>query len=252
MKKLTVALTAMATLFVLAGCGGATGSGIKGPEVDTSKMNRPELIDYPGSALGAEIPAWVVAVADGDAKKIRKSLDLDENTVIFPITNKGSNLDFLKAWSDQVESREEVASSIKQNVARIVQQEMEGKSSDEATIQKAINTYGTSNTNITVNGLQKVAQYWIQTRTLKAGLKSAQNGDSDYTYEYTYYVVYAMEKSLFDSQMKAAMDNVDDNDTEIQFLKEVVTMKMAEKYDLLSENEVDDVDFSNVKVESIE
>lgn len=187
----------------------------------------PEVIDYPGKALGTAVPDWVFAVDQGANKKIAKALGLDTKTKIFVVTNKGTDLDFLKTWSDQVDIRAEVASAIEQTVAQSVQAAFDGKDADTQTKERAYSIYSASMTNLTLNGLQKEAHYWIKTRTPKAGVKKARK-DTDYDIEYTYYVVFGIEKDSFQEQMEAAIADVEDNTNQSELLKSVLTEKLNE------------------------
>ena len=116
----------------------------------------PEVIDYKGKALGSEIPAWVKAVSDGAIRKVYKSLEIDlGEDKIFVLYNKGSDLDFLKTWTDQVDARAEVASAIEQTVAQTVQSELNATQTDVQTKERKAKIYSAAMTNLTLNGLMK-------------------------------------------------------------------------------------------------
>ena len=57
----------------------------------------------------------------------------------------------------------------------------------------------------------KEANYWIKNRTSKTGVKTLEK-TSDYDTEYTYYVVFSIGKANINRQMKAAIDDVPDNE----------------------------------------
>ena len=134
MKKNLTKIMAIATLMALAKFSAFAAPKGKAPKM---KAGTPVVIDYQGQALGSEIPAWVVAIGEGSQKKVRKSLDIDKEDAIFILQNKGNDLDFLKAWTDQIDVRAEVASSIEQTVAQSVIAELDAK---DAT-QEKIMTY---------------------------------------------------------------------------------------------------------------
>lgn len=211
----------------------------------------PEVIDYKGKALGSEIPAWVKAVSDGAVRKVYRSLELDmTEDKIFVLYNKGSDLDFLKTWTDQVDARAEVASSIEQTVAQTVESELKAvKSTSQEEKERKAKIYSASMTNLTLNGLMKEADYWIKTRTPKTDVKSPEKA-SDYDVEYTYYVVFSISKTNFDRQVTAAMDDVPDNDDQTKFLKEVLTRKLKES--IITNKDPEIVDFKNAKVEEVD
>lgn len=220
------------------------------PKGKAPKMvaGRPMVIDYQGQATGSEIPAWVQAITDGSQKKVRKSLDIGENDAIFILSNKGNDLDFLKTWTDQVDVRAEVASSIEQTIGQTVISELDAKEASKQTKERAAKLYSSTMTNITLNGLTKEAYYWIKTRTLKPGVKKAKK-ETDYTDEYTYYVVYSIKQSVYNLQLKKALDDVEDNDDQTVFLKSVLTEKLTQT---ILMPETTNVDFGDSDLEILE
>ena len=127
-------LTVCALGTMLASCGSTLK--LKGEE-PVMNTGRPEVIDYQGLALGSAVPDWVIAIGDGSEKRVRKSLDIPNSKQIFILQNKGNDLDFLKAWTDQVDARAEIASSIEQTIAQTVQSEMEVRQAEQQVKTKA-------------------------------------------------------------------------------------------------------------------
>lgn len=243
MKRVILSLLmAFALVGVLASCGSTLK--LKGEE-PVMNTGRPEVIDYQGLALGSQIPDWVVAIGDGSERRVRKSLDIPSSMQIFILQNKGNDLDFLKAWTDQVDARAEIASSIEQTIAQTVQSEMEVRQADTQQKIKAAKIYSATMTNVTLNGLFKEDYYWIKTRTPKVDVKNPKLA-TDYNYEYTYYVVYTLDKELYERQIKQAMDDIEDNDDQTVFLKDVLSDKLMSTI-LLPEGE--NISFEYVPVE---
>ena len=242
MKKIQffIMATFVASLFL-----GCTSAKLKGEE-PVMATGTPEIIDYPGIALGKTIPEWVMAIDEGANKKVAKALNLDKNSKIFVVTNKGNDLDFLKTWSDQVDIRAEVASTIEQTVAQSVQSAFEGSDSTVQEKSRAFNIYSAAMTNVTLNGLEKEASYWVKTRILKEGLKKAKK-DSDYIIDYTYYVVFSIDKDLFDKQIKSAIEDVEDHTNQSSMLKEILSVKLGEQVMMDSDEEYDFVDYGYEK-----
>lgn len=244
MKRIILsALTALALVGLLASCGSTLK--LKGEE-PIMNTGRPEVIDYQGLALGSAVPDWVIAIGDGSEKRVRKSLDIPNSKQIFILQNKGNDLDFLKAWTDQVDARAEIASSVEQTIAQTVQSEMEVRQADSQEKVKAAKIYSATMTNVTLNGLFKEDYYWIKTRTPKVDVAKPKLA-TDYNYEYTYYVVYTLDKDLYERQIAQAMDDVQDNDDQTVFLKDVLSEKLMSTI-LLPETE--DISFAYVPYES--
>ena len=236
-------LTVCALGTMLASCGSTLK--LKGEE-PVMNTGRPEVIDYQGLALGSAVPEWVIAIGDGSERRVRKSLDIPNSKQIFILQNKGNDLDFLKAWTDQVDARAEIAASVEQTIAQTVQSEMEVRQADSQQKAKAAKIYSATMTNVTLNGLSKEDYYWIKTRTPKVDVKTPKLA-TDYNYEYTYYVVYTLDKDLYERQIAQAMDDVQDNDDQTVFLKDVLSEKLMSTI-LLPETE--DISFAYVTYES--
>lgn len=218
MKKLLFAVAVIATLFA----GTAVAKTKK-----TKQKYRPELVDWKGQALGQEIPKWVEAVSDGDKAGVKKALKLDKDTMIFVLTREGDNLDFLKTWVDQIDARTEVASSIETTIANAVETELTAQQADTQTIERKAKLYSAQATNITLNGLQKLNDYWVTTRALKLGLKKGKKAE-DYITKTTYLVVFGIDSAIYDQQLKAAIENVDDNSDQTEKLRELLTTKCSD------------------------
>lgn len=219
MKKLLFAIALIAMI---------TGSSVfakaKKPK---QAAGRPELIDYKGQALGREIPKWVEAIADGDKASLKKAMKLDKDEMLFVLSRDGDNLDFLKVWVDQIDARVEVASSLETTIANAVETELSAQQVETEEVQRRAKLYSAQATNMTLNGLQKLNDYWIKTRTLKTGLKKGKK-DEDYTYRTTYFVVFAMDKNVYDEQLQAAMNNVDDDNDQTETLRNLLTVKCSD------------------------
>lgn len=222
MKKLLFVVALIATLFAT-----DVFAAKKAKTKKAKNTGRPELIDWKGQAVGSEIPNWVVAVSDGDKNAVKKALKLDSDMMLFVLTKDGDNLDFLKTWVDQIDARVEVASSLETTIANAVQTELQASQTDAETVQRKANLYSAQATNMTLNGLQKLNDYWIKTRTLKTGVKKAKS-DADYNTKTTYFVVFGMDQKIYNEQLKAALDNVDDNDDQTETLRNVLTAKCSE------------------------
>lgn len=217
MKKIKIALLALMVAAIALPVFAAK----KGPNAKMA-VNRPQVIDYQGATLGKEIPEWVDVLLEGNNAAVEKKLGLS-GVKTFIVEANGPNLDMLKSWTDLVNIETEVAGQIERQVAQTVQATMAGmEDAGEAEVQKAIDMYAVSAKNVTINGLEKKAQFWVETQQIKPGLKKAKN-PSDYIVRYTYYVVYCCDAKLFEKQMKAAMDDVEDNTKYADVLRQKTT-----------------------------
>ncbi len=216
MKKIKFALIAL--MIVAIAC--PVFAAKKGPKAKMT-VNRPEIIDYQGGSLGKEIPGWVEVLVEGNNAAVEKALSLN-GVKTFIVEATGPNKEFLQTWTDLVRIETEVAGQIERQVAQSIQATMAGTEADQTEVNKAIDMYAASLKNVTINGLEKRASFWVQTQAVKPGLKKAK-GPEDLIVQYTYYVVYVCDKNLFEKQIKAAMEDIEDNTKYADLLRSKTT-----------------------------
>ena len=177
-------------------------------------------------ALGSSIPGWVEAVLEGDNKGISKSLKIDlSESQIFVFTNQGDDLEFLKTWTDQVDVQRQVANSFSMAVGQSANAVFQGSASgSETKRQQAIDQTVKALSAMEINGLLKEAQYWMQFRKPKTGVKiTKKSTDADFETYYEYYVVFTMNRRVYDTQLQAALNGVEDNASETVLLKKALS-----------------------------
>lgn len=185
-----------------------------------------EIVNGPGMALGSSIPGWVEAVLQGDNKGISKSLKIDlSESQIFVFTNQGDDLEFLKTWTDQVDVQRQVANSFSMAVGQSANAVFQGSASgSETKRQQAIDQTVKALSAMEINGLLKEAQYWMQFRKPKTGVKiTKKSTDADFETYYEYYVVFTMNRRVYDTQLQAALNGVEDNASETVLLKKALS-----------------------------
>ena len=189
-----------------------------------------EIVNRPGMALGTDIPSWVEAVLEGDNKSIAKSLKIDlKEQQIFVFSNQGTDLEFLKTWTDQVDVQRQVANSFSMAVGQSANAVFQGASGDENKKKMAIDQTIKALSAMEINGLLKESQYWIQFRKPKQGMKvTKKSPDSAYEYYYEYYVVFTMNRELYETQLEAALNGVEDNASETVLLKKALSQDLRQ------------------------
>ena len=181
-----------------------------------------EIVNRPGMALGTDVPGWVQAVLEGDNKGIAKALKIDpEETQVFVFSIQGDDLEFLKTWTDQVDVQRQVANSFSMAVGQSANAVLQGTSGSESNMQRAIDQTVKALSAMEINGLLKDAQYWIQ-------FKRPKQGESAFDYYYEYYVVFTMKRSIYDKQLDAALNGVEDNASETVLLKKALSANLRE------------------------
>lgn len=221
MKKIALSLSAIIAAALFASCGSTKNT------VQISSQNvKIERVDWQGASTGSMPPAWLEAVTSGDRDAVAKSLNVDsKENKVFVISNSGSNLDFLKAWTDNVDAVSEVSGSMSRVVGQSVRANMGGTPEE---IQKNVDQAVTVASSVELIGLEKRASYWVKTRRVKTGVKEAKT-DADYEPAvYNYYVVYTMSNEVFQKSLESAMDRgISENTENASVLKQIITASLA-------------------------
>jgi len=239
MSKVVSLFITAAVLFAVTGCGTTSsvkGSGIKGSK-PTMAASRAKIIDYQGAAFGAEIPEWVIKVAEGEYSETALSTIMPalKGRKIFVTMADGDNLEFVKQWTDLVDVETQVGDTMQRIVGKVVSASEDakaketGKEADPTEVNRKLKLYKEAVAAVEINGLEKTASYWVEKQT---GTKKEGN----FKDVYEYYAVWSMDKKVYDTQLNAALDNVKDNTSEAETLKKTLKNKLNDL--VLSSNDL--------------
>ena len=222
MKRIIGCIAAILLFTLAMGCTTTSvkSSHIKGTAAKVNTGKR-VIIDYQGATLGKAVPMWVELLVEGQysqqvLSKVMPGLD---GKKVFVTTGRGDNLDFVRTWSDLVDIETEVA-------GKAVEATMEGtsaaqgKKADPSTVEHTVTMYRDSLVTVRLSGLERIASYWTETQVI--------NGKAVVDDYLEYYSVWAMDEALFDKQLKAAMERIDETTTEAAELKNLVKSKLKE------------------------
>ena len=222
-------ILALAALCFLSSCGTTkvTGSGIKGKAAKVQK-NYVTILDYQGASFGSEIPQWVVEIGNGNysAEYLSPIMPGISGKKPFVVVARGDNLEFTKQWADLVDVENQVGDEMQRIVGKAVSASQKGRSKqtgdvkDATLLEQELNMYKQAVSAVELNGLEKIASYWIQKE-----VKPSKSSKESKVY-YEYYAVWGMNKKLNDIQIQNAMNSVDDNTDEGKALKETLSLKL--------------------------
>lgn len=206
MKKIGWIIVGIFILFVIVGCASTKLKDATG-EI--------QLIEHKGSAWGTGLPSWISTVTEksSDQKSLEKALGL-KNKKIWILQKKGENLDFLKAWVDQVDARADIAASVNQVVRDIILAQQFGTKEE---MEQEVKQYSGRFAETALNGLVRETDWWSRTRQLPVGAE-------EYTTQYNYMVIYSMDEDLFEKHIK---DAYEDSENEV-LMKEILSKLMEE------------------------
>ena len=193
-----------------------------------------ERLDWQGRATGSPIPEWVLAVGDNNKREVVRQLELS-GYMVWSFNASGEDLEFLESWTDKVELQSNVAQSISSSIGRATQASLEAEQSIDDTVKdKTLTDVTTVLSNVRVNGLEKIASYWIKTRS---ALTAKPAADTDWEVKYTYYSVWAIKKELYEQQIDAAIKGIDENTAQDEVLMELISASI--KKTILDDEDAD-------------
>lgn len=229
MKK-SILILSVVTALVFAGCGTTKtvkGSGIKGNAAKVQK-SYVTILDYQGASFGSEIPQWVVEIGNGNysAEALLPILPGISGKKPFVVVARGDNLEYTRQWADLVDVENQVGDEMQRIVGKAVSAVQKGRAKqvgdtkDATVLEQELNMYKQAVSAVELNGLEKIASYWIQKE-----VKPSKNSKESKVY-YEYYAVWGMNKKLYDLQIQSALDGVEDNTDEGKALKETLSLKL--------------------------
>lgn len=229
MKK-SILILSVVTALVFAGCGTTKtvkGSGIKGNAAKVQK-SYVTILDYQGASFGSEIPQWVVEIGNGNysAEALLPILPGISGKKPFVVVARGDNLEYTRQWADLVDVENQVGDEMQRIVGKAVSAVQKGRAKqvgdtkDATVLEQELNMYKQAVSAVELNGLEKIASYWIQKE-----VKPSKNSKESKIY-YEYYAVWGMNKKLYDIQIQSALDGVEDNTDEGKALKETLSLKL--------------------------
>ena len=229
MKK-SILILSVVTALVFAGCGTTKtvkGSGIKGNAAKVQK-SYVTILDYQGASFGSEIPQWVVEIGNGNysAEALTPILPGISGKKPFVVVARGDNLEYTRQWADLVDVENQVGDEMQRIVGKAVSAVQKGRAKqvgdtkDATVLEQELNMYKQAVSAVELNGLEKIASYWIQKE-----VKPSKNSKESKVY-YEYYAVWGMNKKLYDIQIQSALDGVEDNTDEGKALKETLSLKL--------------------------
>ena len=229
MKK-SILILSVVTALVFAGCGTTKtvkGSGIKGNAAKVQK-SYVTILDYQGASFGSEIPQWVVEIGNGNysAEALLPILPGISGKKPFVVVARGDNLEYTRQWADLVDVENQVGDEMQRIVGKAVSAVQKGRAKqvgdtkDATVLEQELNMYKQAVSAVELNGLEKIASYWIQKE-----VKPSKNSKESKVY-YEYYAVWGMNKKLYDIQIQSALDGVEDNTDEGKALKETLSLKL--------------------------
>ncbi|MDR3049832.1 MAG: hypothetical protein LBV16_08385 [Elusimicrobiota bacterium] len=210
LKKFAPSLLSFVFAVILfAGCG-AGKVGIASPAAKAAPKVERVILDYKGAALGTEVPAWVEAAINDDYQTLESMPRFKDRLAVIAIES-GKNLDLLKSWANNFAIQSQLSRQISNKVSAEFGGGQQGdKNSEESVsfIREVVATLSEAK----ISGLSKEMDYWLKIRTI-------DNSKKTETEQYTYYVVYSINKADLQRQIDIALGKIAAKNQEQQEIK---------------------------------
>lgn len=158
------------------------------------------VLDWQDKDDDEPMPEWAVAVLDGSKGPVESELGLEGyHTWIFD--SRGSDLAFIRNWTDVSDLAVNVSRQFCSKVQRVATQQMEiEEKGDKESVTTGAEIIQDLFTNMEISGLQQFGSFWIKQGYLKDGIKKPK-GESDYDIVYIYLSVWGMSDELYQVQL---------------------------------------------------
>jgi hypothetical protein len=173
-----------AAVLALAACAGG------GP------VQRTELLDEKGAALGIPTPAWLTSYLSGGNAAVEALPEYKENCC-FVIDEESTDKAFLLSWVNNVNGPVEIAGVISTTVAQDVAARAGNIEGGER--ERIIRVNAEAMTNASYTGARKVADWWILARN--------KTTEAEY---YQAFVLYIFDKKILSDQIARNLQNIVD------------------------------------------
>ena len=156
-----------------------------------------EITDWQGAAFGSEIPEWAqIVLADKEQLDRIAAAPTYKDLAVRTASAQGKDIDLLKRWV-QNDIAAAVTREIMQTITVKSGQGMSGNKDSDKDAQKFLQDVMGVFSSVTLNGLEKSREFWVERRDKQSGKES-----------YEYVAVYVINKEDLQLQIGRALGKV--------------------------------------------
>ena len=156
-----------------------------------------EITDWQGAAFGSEIPEWAqIVLADKEQLDRIAAAPTYKDLAVRTASAQGKDIDLLKRWV-QNDIAAAVTREIMQTITVKSGQGMSGNKDSDKDAQKFLQDVMGVFSSVTLNGLEKSREFWVERRDKQRGTES-----------YEYVAVYVINKENLMLQIDRALGKV--------------------------------------------
>jgi len=213
-------IAALMVIVVFAGC---NTSGKAAPGIKLETTAKVETIEHKGSALGVkDIPPWLSTFIQRDGtRSVEELSDYKGKYVIIGQAN-GAGLQQVETWAKNFDAQQQIGAIIESRVASVFKAHenlLPGDADAKRKYDNAINTL----VRATYTGAKQEADWWLHQKITEKGKKQVET-------RYTSYVLYTIDKSVLDQQIRDQVIKIKNNESpELSAAFDAVTKQLLER-----------------------
>jgi len=216
-SPLTVALM---VIVVFAGC---KSTGDAAPSIKLESTAKVETIEHKGTAFGiTALPPWLSEFIQRNGVRSVEELPEYKGKYVIIGQANGTGLQTVETWAKNFDAQQQIGATIETRVASIFKAHenlLPGNTDAKRKYDNAINTL----VKAAYTGARQEADWWLHQKITEKGKKDVET-------RYTSYVLYTIDKSVLDQQIRDQIVKIRDNESkELNAAFDAVTKQLLEK-----------------------
>jgi hypothetical protein len=222
-KVFTPITTLIAALMVIVVFSGCSTTDKAAPGIKLESTAKVETIEHKGTAFGiTAIPQWLSEfIQRNGVRSVEELPDYKGKYVIIGQAN-GSGLQQVETWAKNFDAQQQIGATIETRVASVFKAHenlLPGDADAKRKYDNAINTL----VRATYTGARQEADWWLHQKITEKGKKEPET-------RYTSYVLYTIDRSVLDQQIRDQIKKIRDNESkELNEAFDAVTKQLLEK-----------------------
>jgi hypothetical protein len=197
-------------------------SGGAAPEIRLESTARVEIIEHKGTALGINtIPPWLSEYSQRNGVRSVEALPEFKNMYVVVGEASGSGLQQVQTWANNFDAQQQIGATISTRVASVFKAHenlLPGAVDAQRKYDNALNSLVIAQ----YTGARKENDWWVHTRTTERG----SNRQTDT--RYTAYVLYTIERSFLDAQIRNKIAQLKDDTPELTAAFDAISLQLVE------------------------
>jgi hypothetical protein len=218
--KVFALIAALTVIVVFSGC---NSSAKPAPGIKLDSTAKVETIEHKGTAFGIkDIPPWLSEFIQRNGVRSVEELPEYKGKYVIIGQANGAGLQQVETWAKNFDAQQQIGATIETRVASIFKAHenlLPGDADAKRKYDNAINTL----VRATYTGARQESDWWLHQKITEKGKKEPET-------RYTSYVLYTIDKSVLDQQIRDQIKKIRDGESkELNAAFDAVTKQLLEK-----------------------